>query len=140
VSPFTLDSKSFAGTVSLFAVANFKAAFAAVVRTVDPTAGQQYGTALQEYIFTMLQKLMNCDFIAIALGSTSSIRNTLKSGTVDDGLVPYQPQRTFDLGADRPVVVKFAARDERLLVGFEAGPILVFDVTAFLNPDTVSRS
>ncbi|KAH7092837.1 hypothetical protein BKA62DRAFT_663553 [Auriculariales sp. MPI-PUGE-AT-0066] len=114
ISPFPLDSKAFEGPTSLLAVANSKAAFAAVVRTVDAKAGQQF---------------------AIALGSTNSIRDILKAGKPDDtGLVQYQPQRTFDLGSEKPVALKFAAKDEKLVVGFNAGPILVFDVNAFLDP------
>jgi hypothetical protein len=62
----------------------------------------------------------------------------LKSGQLDDNLVAYQPQRTFEVGTDKPVALKFAALDEKLVVGFEAGQIAVFDVNAFLNPSLVS--
>lgn len=133
VSPYPLDSKAFEGPVCLFAVATSKACFAAVIRTADQSVSQQFGPLYASYSDYRLLKHAT----AIALGSLASLRQTFATGKAEENLIPYAPQKTFDCAGEKPVILKFAANDDRLVVGFDQGPVLVFDVNAFLNANEV---
>ncbi|KZW02766.1 hypothetical protein EXIGLDRAFT_703530 [Exidia glandulosa HHB12029] len=61
------------------------------------------------------------------------LRQTFATGKAEENLIPYTPQKTFDCAGETPVLLKFAANDDRLVVAFAQGPILVFDVNVFLN-------
>ncbi|KAH7919373.1 hypothetical protein BV22DRAFT_1075323 [Leucogyrophana mollusca] len=103
-----IDLSAIRGKASLFATANQKAWFAAVVRDQSSKS-------------------------SLILSPLADLRSAFATAAADDDRI-FQPQRRLSLDDAIPVVVAFACNDSRLLVGVSEGAIAVFDTALLFSP------
>ncbi|KAH7884575.1 hypothetical protein F5I97DRAFT_1473825 [Phlebopus sp. FC_14] len=109
LSPDPIDLSALPGKACLFAIANSKGWFAAIVRDASSSA--------------------------LTLSPLADLRSALESATSHDDQ-PYQPQRRVPVGSSTPTYVAFACNDTRLLLGLLDGSIFVYSTEhLFLSGD-----
>jgi nucleoporin NUP159 len=110
------------GKSSLLAVGNKKGWLAAAVRKED---GSNCA-----YLHILPLHGAHKLGIDILMSSLGDLRTVFESGKPDpDPFIPFAPQHALLSVPGTPVILKFALNDERLLIGFLEGPILVYNTS-----------